>query len=81
MSKKLFKEGINVLRALKASDISLNEIQIYLSTGDGTILEFCIGYDEDGELRKTCDTHDSMEELEEAREDQANEMTENMLLN
>jgi len=81
MSKKLFKEGITVLKALKVSDIDLSEIQIYLTTEEGAILEFNIGYDEGGELRKTMDTHDSMEEMEESREDQENEMTENVLLN
>ena len=48
MSKKVFKESITVLKALKATDIELNEIQIYLSTNEGAILEFNIGYDEDG---------------------------------
>ena len=81
MSKKVFKESITVLKALKATDIELNEIQIYLSTNEGAILEFNIGYDEDGEICKTMDAQDSMEELEEAREDQENEMTENVLLN
>ena len=52
-----------------------------MSTNEGAILEFNIGYDEDGEICKTMDAHDSMEELEEAREDQENEMTENVLLN
>ena len=81
MSKKLFKESINVLRALKATDIDLDEVQIYLGTNDGQILEFCIGFDEDGELRKTMDTHDSIDELRETREDEENELCENMLLN
>ena len=81
MSKKLFKESINVLRALKATDIDLDEIQIYLSTDEGSILEFCLGFDEDGDLHKTMDRHDSAEEMHEAREDQENEMTENVLLN
>ena len=81
MSKKLFKEGINVLKALKSTDIDLDEIQIYLSTNDGAIMEFCIGFDEDGDLRKTMDSHDSIEKLREAREEEEDEMTGNMLLN
>ena len=39
------------------------------------------GRQRNGEICKTMDAHDSMEELEEAREDQENEMTENVLLN
>ena len=37
--------------------------------------------DLDTVLYRIMDAHDSMEELEEAREDQENEMTENVLLN
>jgi hypothetical protein len=81
VSKKLFKESINVLKALKSTDIDLDEIQIYLSTEEGTILEFCLGFDEDGELRKTMDTHDSADEMHEQREEEENEFCENILLN
>ena len=81
MSKELFKEGINVLRALKSTDIEINEVQVYLTTDEGEIMELCIGYDEDGDLCKTMDKHDSAEEMHEAREDQENEMIENVLLN
>ena len=81
MSKELFKEGINVLRALKSTDIEISEVQVYLNTDEGEIMELCIGYDEDGELRKTMDRHDSAEEMYEVREEQENEMTENVLLN
>ena len=81
MSKKLFKESINVLRALKATDIDLDEIQIYLGTDEGSILEFCLGFDENGDLRKTMDTHDSIEELRETRLEEEDELCENVLLN
>ena len=81
MSKELFKESIKVFKALKSSDIELNDVQVYLTTDEGEIMELHIGFDEDGELRKTMDTHDSAEEFREAREEEENEMTENMLLN
>jgi len=80
MSKNLFKEGINVFKALK-SHVDISEVQVYLTTDSGEILEFCIGYDDDGQLRRTMDAHDSIEELEETRKDQENEMPNNVLLN
>ena len=83
-SKELFKEGINVFKALKTANFDLNEVQVYLTSEDGEILEFCIDYDEEGNLRKTMDAHDTIEELWETREDQEDEMTEiteNVLLN
>ena len=81
MSKKIFKEGLKVLKTLKTTDIELSELQVYLTSDEGVILEFCIGYDDDGELRKTCDTHDSIEDLQELREDSEDEFCENTLLN
>ena len=81
MSKELFRESIKVFKALKSSDIELNDVQVYLTTDEGEIMELCIGYDEDGDLCKTMDRHDSAEEMHEAREDLENEMIENVLLN
>ena len=81
MSKELFKESIKVFKALKSSDIELNDVQVYLTTDEGEIMELHIGFDEDGDLCKTMDRHDSAEEMHEAREDQENEMIENVLLN
>ena len=81
MSKELFKESIKVFKALKSSDMELSEVQVYLTTDEGEIMELHIGFDEDGDLCKTMDTHDSSEEMHEAREDQENEMIENVLLN
>ena len=81
MSKELFKESIKVFKALKSSDIELSDVQVYLTTDEGEIMELHIGFDEDGDLCKTMDRHDSAEEMHEAREDQENEMIENVLLN
>ena len=81
MSKELFKESIKVFKALKSSDIELNDVQVYLTMDSGEIMELHIGYDEDGDLCKTMDRHDSAEEMHEAREDQEKEMIENVLLN
>ena len=81
MSKELFRESIKVFKALKSSDIELNDVQVYLTMDSGEIIELHIGYDDDGELHKTMDTHDSAEEMHEIREEQENEMTENVLLN
>ena len=81
MSKELFKESIKVFKALKSTDFELSEVQVYLTTEEGEIMELCIGYDEDGDLCKSMDRHDSAEEMHEAREDQENEMIENVLLN
>ena len=81
MSKELFRESIKVFKALKSSDIELSDVQVYLTTDEGEIMELHIGFDEDGDLCKTMDRHDSAEEMHEAREDQENEMIENVLLN
>ena len=81
MSKELFKESIKVFKALKSADIELNDVQVYLTTDEGEIMELHIGFDEDGDLCKTMDRHDSAEEMHEVREEQENEMTENVLLN
>ena len=51
MSKELFKEAIKVLKAVKSTDIEISEVQVYLTTDDGEIMELCIGYDEDGEIQ------------------------------
>ena len=44
-----------------------DHIQIYITTKDGTIVELHIGYDEEGEIRKSFDLFESEEELEEQR--------------
>ena len=81
MSKELFKESIKVFKTLKSTDFELSEVQVYLTTDSGEIMELCIGFDEDGNLSKTFDKYDSAEEMHETREEQENEMTENVLLN
>ena len=44
-----------------------DHVQIYITTKDGGIVELHIGYDEEREIRKTFDTFESEEEMEEQR--------------
>ena len=52
MTKKMFKEAITTLKALKSSDIELAELCIHMETTSGEILELDIDFDETGELIK-----------------------------
>jgi len=42
-------------------------VQIYITTKDGGIVELHIGHDEEGEIRKTFDSFEDEDELEEQR--------------
>ena len=72
MHKELCNEAIDVLKALRDSDVNftVGEVQLYLTDVDGLIMELCIGVDDDGELRKTMNHYDNIEELNLARDEQ-----------
>ena len=42
-------------------------VQIYITTKDGGIVELHIGHDDEGEIRKTFDSFEDEDELEEQR--------------
>ncbi len=84
MHKELCNEAINVMEALKETDadFTVGEVQLYLTDVDGLIMELCIGVDDDGELRKTMNHYDDIEELRNARdESQSEDLQEQGLLN
>ena len=82
MKNKVMKETINVLKAMKGiNEMNTTEVQFYITDADGFILELRIGIDEDGKIYKTYDHHDSSEELDDQREEESNEISENILLN
>ena len=84
MHKELCNEAINVMEALKETDadFTVGEVQLYLTDVDGLIMELCIGVDDDGELRKTMNHYDDIEELRNARdESQSEDLEEQGLLN
>ena len=84
MHKELCNEAINVMEALKETDadFTVGEVQLYLTDVDGLIMELCIGVDDDGELRKTMNHYDDIEELRNAHdESQSEDLQEQGLLN
>ena len=67
---KVWKEVLETVEAFKDNPEYApdpDHIQIYITTKDGSIVELHIGYDEEGEIRKSFDSFESEEELEEQR--------------
>ena len=83
MKNKVMKETISVLKEMIDMNDEMNttEVQFYITDDDGFILELRIGIDEDEEIYKQFNTHNSAEELDELREEEAYEISENTLLN
>ena len=69
-TSKVWKEVLETVKAFKENPDYAPDpehVQIYITTKDGSIVELHIGYDEEGEIRKSFDSFDSEEELEEQR--------------
>jgi|TARA_B100000678_G_scaffold3418_1_gene2967 hypothetical protein len=64
MTKKILKEAITALKALKGSDIELAELCIHMETTSGEILELDIDFDETGELIKEYNMFETEEDYE-----------------
>jgi len=64
MTKKMFKEAITALKALKSSDIELAELCIHMETTSGEIMELDIDLDENGDLIKEYNMFDTEEDYE-----------------
>ena len=67
---KVWKEVLDTVESFKDNPEYApdpDHIQIYITTKDGSIVELHIGYDEEGEIRKSFDSFESEEELEEQR--------------
>ena len=81
MTKKMFKEAITTLKALKSSDIELAELCIHMETTSGEILELDIDFDETGELIKEYNMFENEEDYDTYLNTDPEEMPENVLLN
>ena len=84
MHKELCNETIDALEALRDSDVdfTVGEVQLYLTDVDGGIMELNIGVDDDGELLKSMNHYDNMEELNLARDEEfSDDLQEQGLLN
>ena len=64
MTKKMFKEAITTLKALKSSDIEITELCIHMETTSGEIMELDIDLDENGDLIKEYNMFDTEEDYE-----------------
>ena len=64
MTKKILKEAITALKALKGSDIELAELCIHMETTSGEIMELDIDLDENGDLIKEYNMFDTEEDYE-----------------
>ena len=81
MTKKMFKEAITALKALKSSDIELTDLCIHMKTTSGEVLELDIDIDETGDLIKEYNMWDTVEDWETYLNTDVEEIPENVLLN
>ena len=81
MTKKMFKEAITALKALKSSDIELTDLCIHMKTTSGEVLELDIDLDETGDLIKEYNMWDTVEDWETYLNTDVEEIPENVLLN
>ena len=80
MKNKVMKETISVLKEMLTMDeMNTTDVQFYITDSDGFILELCVGIDEDGEIYKNFNQYESVEEMDELREEEV--ISENVLLN
>ena len=82
---KVWKEVLDTIEAFVINPDYAPDpehVQMYITTEDGDIVELHIGYDEEREIRKTFDTFESEEEMEEQRIiDKMEDPEEGILLN
>ena len=75
MSKKttklIFKNTAKVLKTFgkPVKGIDVDDIQMYITTTEGTICEIHLSVDGDGKMHKTFNVHDSADEMQEAHEE------------
>ena len=81
MTKKMFKEAITALKALKSSDIELTDLCIHMKTTSGEVLELDIDIDETGDLIKEYNMFDSEEAYNMYLNDDSEEIPENVVYN
>ena len=81
MTKKMFKEAITTLKALKSSGIEITELCIHMETTSGEILELDIELNETGELIKEYNMFENEEDYDTYLNSDPEEIPENVLLN
>ena len=67
---RLWKEVLDTIEAFLINPDYApdpDHVQIYITTKDGGIVDLHIGYDDEGEIKKTFDSFDSEDDLEEQR--------------
>ena len=67
---RLWKEVLDTIEAFLINPDYAPDpehVQLYITTKDGGIVELHIGHDEEGEIRKTFDSFEDEDELEEQR--------------
>ena len=67
---RLWKEVLDTIEAFLINPDYApdpDHVQIYITTKDGGIVELHVGYDDEGEIRKTFDSFEDEDDLEEQR--------------
>ena len=81
MSKKIFKEALIAINAIKKNGLEISEICIHMETPEGEILELDIDTDEEtGELIKSFNRFETEDEYVEYL-DESEEIPEGILYN
>jgi hypothetical protein len=81
MSKKIFKEALIAINAIKKNGLEISELCIHMETSDGEILELDIDTDEEtGELIKSFNRFETEDEYVEYL-DESEEIPEGILYN
>lgn len=67
-TKQIFKNTAKVLKTFgkPVKGIDVDDIQMYITTTEGTICEIHLSIDEEGVMHKIFNVHDSVDEMEES---------------
>ena len=67
-TKQIFKKTSRVLKTFQqaAEEFDVDDIQMYITTTEGTICEIHLSIDEEGVMHKIFNVHDSVDEMEES---------------
>ena len=70
-TKQIFKKTSRVMKTFQqaAEEFDVDDIQMYITTTEGTICEIHLSVDGDGKMHKTFNVHDSADEMQESHEE------------
>ena len=70
-TKQIFKKTVRVMKTFQqaAEGIDVDDIQMYITSTEGTICEIHLSIDEEGEMHKTFNVHDSADEMQESHDE------------